>query len=172
MSTDQHAKTDILVAITLLFLGFYGGIGFFTIIGLNPALLKMSEPGFVEFWQHVDSYMGSRMSIIGPLILLLTLASTILLHKRYSRKAAIFMTIALLLIIIDAAFALNLNDPLNTLIQSWDLNSLPADVSSVQHRVVNIFWFRSTNMIMSFILGILAFWKRTPATQALHNHRL
>ncbi len=153
-------KTDILLVVALVLLGLYGGIGFFTLIGLNPALLKMSERTFAETWQHIDFYMGARMPFIGPVILVMTIFSTIVLYKRYALLSAVFMIIALSILVADVIIALTFNDPLNSIIQEWNLQRLPADVSVIQSRVVNAFWFRSICMIASFIFGILAFWTR------------
>lgn len=160
IGNESKNLTDLILLATLTCLGFYGGTGFFTVIGGNPAMIKMSSATFAEHWQHLDLYMAARMRIFGPTTLLLVIISVVVLYKKYSRASFVLMTLALLVLLIDLISAIANNFPLNTLIQSWDLNNLPSNVQEIKCQVVEAFWTRSACMIVSFIFGLLAFWKR------------
>ena len=145
------------LGISLFLSGLYGGTGFFTIMGGNPAVARLSERGFAEYWQQVDSFMGTRMPVFGPILLLSLLTSVITLSAAWRSVSFWLALLALIIIISDIIFTLSTNHPLNQLIQSWDLQHLPSNVKEVQAKVVYAFWFRSFFMIASFACVVLAF---------------
>jgi MFS superfamily sulfate permease-like transporter len=152
---------EITLLICLLLLGFYGGTGFFVVMGGNPAITKMSPPTFAEFWQHTDHFMAARMKFFGPLLLIFVITSCVMLYTRYRTSSFLLMAGALLFLFIDLYIIISTNHPLNQLIQSWDLRQLPDNVIEIKQQVVNAFWKRAICMIGSFSFGLLAFWKRT-----------
>lgn len=156
----NHKMLEIPLLGALLLSGFFGGIGFFTVISNNPTLQMMSDAAFAEYWQHLDSFMAVRMRIFGSLLLLSIVASLIVLYRHYSRSSFILMLGALLVILLDLFIGLAINHPLNQLIQSWDFQHLPVNVGEIKNKVVGTFYFRSICMIGSFILVGLAFWRR------------
>ncbi|WP_161596620.1 anthrone oxygenase family protein [Chitinophaga vietnamensis] len=158
----------LLLSLTIFLSGLYAGAGFFTIIGNNPAITKMSTVAFVEYWKNVDSYMAARMPVFGPILLLSLLISTIMLFRDKQRPSALLMLLALLIIVMDLVFTLSVNHPLNHLIQSWDLHALPANAREIQLQVVAAFNTRSLMMIVSFIAVIAAVALKN---QSLKNHQ-
>ncbi|HEX2629005.1 MAG TPA: hypothetical protein VHM26_08340 [Chitinophagaceae bacterium] len=147
------------LAITTFLTGLYAGVGFFTIMGGNPAIARLSDRGFAEFWQHVDHFMAARMPIAGPFFLLSTLISMIILFRITGPSfSSWMMSGALVVLIADLVFTLNVNHPLNTLIQSWDLSNLPANVSEIKMKVYEAFNIRLWFMIISFALVIFSVW--------------
>jgi hypothetical protein len=154
---------DLSLFLSTFLSGLYGGVGFFTIMGGNPAISRMSNPTFAEFWQHIDHYMGARMPVFGPFLILSLLLSTFLLFREAGALPAWLMLIALLVIIGDLVFTLNVNHPYNKLVQSWELDNLPADVRMIRDKVVAAFYIRVLFMIGAFILVLLSVWLRRPA---------
>lgn len=150
---------DAILFFTTLLSGFYGGIGFFGYVGFNPTLARLPEKAFVAYWQILDHFMGSRMPVFAPSLLLLILASTVLLKKSRFGKAAGFMLLALIIFIGDGIFTFTVNHPYNQLIQSWDINELPSNVEQVKMRVVEAFNYRGLFMIGSFIGVLLSVWE-------------
>lgn len=147
------------LAITNFLTGLYAGVGFFTILGGNPAIAKMSPATFAEYWQHIDSYMGARMPIAGPIFLLSILISMIALFRHLgSSTSSWLMAMALGVMVVDIVFTLNVNHPLNQLIQSWDLSNLPSNVKEIQMKVYNAFNIRLWFMIIAFVLVVLSVW--------------
>jgi MFS superfamily sulfate permease-like transporter len=148
--------SKISLTIVLLVTGFYGGTGFFILMGGNPAVAGLSAQGFAEYWQQVDLFMGARMPIFGPIMLLSILVTLVSLWP--ARRSASFwlIVLALLLSVGDIVFTLSTNHPLNQLIQSWDLQHLPANVEAVQTKVVDAFWYRSFFMLSVFACTVFA----------------
>jgi uncharacterized membrane protein len=148
------------LGLTTFLSGLYGGIGFFTLMGGNPALEKLSPRGFAEYWQQIDSFMGARMPVFGPVLLLSVLLSAMLLLKEWRTLPFWLMLSAFLVLVGDVAFTLSVNHPLNRLIQGWDLNSLPDNVEQIRLKVVKAFNVRLFLMLGAFALVIFAVWTR------------
>lgn len=103
------------------------------------------------------------MPVFGPILILSLLLSTIMLFREAGALPAWLMLIGLLVIIGDLVFTLNVNHPYNKLIQSWELDSLPADVRMIRDKVVAAFYIRVLFMIGAFIFVLLSVWLRRPA---------
>jgi Anthrone oxygenase len=161
MKKMNKGVTYFTMFLTVLLTGLYAGIGFFGIMGGNPAIVKMSSTTFAEFWQHLDSLMAVRMKIFGP-ILMITLLLTVLLHlAQWKTPVFWFLLIAFLILIADLIVSFTINHPLNQLIQSWDLNHLPSNVQQIKNRVVTGFYYRNTFMITCFVCVLVAlFFKK------------
>lgn len=151
---------NIVFFSAILLTGFYAGIGFFGFMGFNPTVLEMSSHNFAEYWQHLDYYMGARMPFFGLLHLIVLLAAVLIHIPRWRTASFWFLATAFLLLMADATVAVTTNRPLNGLIQSWDLNKLPADVQNIKLQVVNAFWYRNAFMIGSFVCVLLAAFLR------------
>lgn len=151
---------SVIIGITTFLSGLYGGVGFFTAIGGNPAISRMSDKTFAEFWQHIDYYMAARMKIFGPVLLLSQVAAIIVLLPEWNSASFWLMVFSFIIIIIDLVFTLCTNHPLNKLIQSWRLDKLPSDVQQVKQQVVQAFNMRLVFMMTSFALVLLSVWFR------------
>ncbi|MRG48786.1 DUF1772 domain-containing protein [Chitinophaga sp. SYP-B3965] len=151
---------ELSLAITTFLSGLSGGIGFFTAMGGNPALVKLSDHSFAEYWQQIDGFMGARMPIFGPLLLFAVMTSTILLFKEWRTVSFWLMLSAFFVVIGDIAFTLNVNHPLNRLIQGWDLSNLPSDVQDIKMKVIKAFNVRLLLMMGAFFLVVLSVWLR------------
>jgi len=155
---------DASLFLTALLSGLYGGTGFFTAMGGNPALKAMSDAGFAEFWQNVDRYMAARMPVFGPFLLLSTIVSTTLLILNKHSISSWLMVAALAILICDIVFALRINHPLNQQIQSWDLNNLPSNVQDIKWKVIGAFNMRLLFMMSAFVLVLISIWLRKNIT--------
>lgn len=151
---------ELSLGFTTFLSGLSGGIGFFTAMGGNPALVNLSDRSFAEYWQQVDSFMGARMPVFGPLLMLSVLTSTVVLFKEWRNLSFWCMLSAFIVVVCDASFALHVNHPLNRLIQSWDLSNLPANVQDIKTQVIKAFNVRMVLMISAFVLIVIAVFSR------------
>ncbi len=154
---------EIILFTAVLLSGFYAGTGFFIAMGGNPAIAKMSDRTFAEYWQHVDHYMGARMIIFGPLLLLFSLLSVLVLLKEWHMPSFWLVLGAFVILVADLVFVFSTNHPLNRLIQTWDLSQLPSNVQEIKWKVVNAFYIRTFFMIGCFIFLLLGVWLRKTA---------
>jgi hypothetical protein len=151
---------ELILVFTILLLGFYGGTGFFVVMGGNPALMKMSAPAFVEYWQSIDTYMAVRMKSFGPMLLLTVISSSVILYFNYSSISFWCMVTALLILTVDLMIIFKFNHPLNVTIQALNLAALSENVFEIRDKVVLAFWMRSACMLSAFAMGLTAFWQR------------
>lgn len=145
---------NFILAFTTVISGFYGGIGFFTFMGGNPAVSRLSIRGFAEYWQQLDFFMSARMPVFGITLLVAVVMSTLLLSRKKHALSALLFFIAFLFLVGDFAFTMLVNHPLNVEIQSWNLNQLPSHATDIQERVVYAFAMRLWLMIGSFVLVV------------------
>jgi len=150
--------SGLALFLSVILSGLYAGTGFFVAMGGNPAIKKMTDRTFAEYWQHTDHFMAARMKIFGPLLLLCMLLALFVLLKEYRSASFWCMLTACCIIITDIIFTLSANYPLNGIVQSWDLNNLPADVQTIKWRIVKAFNVRTVFMISSFVMAVLAIW--------------
>jgi hypothetical protein len=158
----QTRLTSISIPLSVFMSGLYGGIGFFSVIGHNPAMRRLDNAAFAEYWQSIDHYMGARMPVFGPLLILTLLFGTITLIPKWRTPSFWLLFIAFLLLITDMVFAFSVNVPLNQQIQSWDVQQLPANVGEIKAKVVQAFSWRSFFMLASFACVVLAAFSRRP----------
>jgi len=154
----NNKLVELSFFLSTLLSGFYAGTGFFVVMGGNPAIKLMSDRTFAEYWQHADHYMAARMKIFGPLLLLTMLFGVLVLLKEYRTSSFWFMLIAFGILVTDVIFTFSTNQPLNHLVQSWDMNKLPSNVQEVKWQIVRAFDVRTIFMISSFIMVLLAVW--------------
>jgi hypothetical protein len=152
---------EFLFACTTFLSGLYGGIGLFTAMGGNPAISRMSARTFTEFWKYTDHYMGARMPVFGPILLLSVLASTVVMFVQYRQPACWLMLGALLVNVADVVMTILIHLPLNQQIRNWNMEQeLPANVADIQQRIVAAFDKRLVLMIVSFAMVLAAMWAR------------
>jgi uncharacterized membrane protein len=92
-------------------------------LGYNPK--DLSAPTFIEQQQSAISNLNTIMPILGLTANILTLIS-IFLHKRDKRAFAILL-IALLFLIISGLTTRFGNQPINSIVMNWDMNTPPGN---------------------------------------------
>jgi hypothetical protein len=141
---------------SLLLTGFYGGFGVFHLMGLLPAMQDLSDSHLVAFWQAIDRYMGARMPIFGPILLLSVLFTWINLRKQWQTKTFWLVAAALSCILIDLWIAFTIDKPINVLLQTWDVAHPPADLSQYVQKTFTAFKIRCVLMITGFASMLIA----------------
>lgn len=90
-------------------------------LGYNPK--DLSAPTFIEQQQSAITDLNTLMPILGLITILLTFASAIL-HKKEKRVFAILLMAALCLIISGLTTRFG-NQPINSIVMTWDMNTPP-----------------------------------------------
>ncbi len=148
----------------LLLTGFYGGFGLFHLMGLLPAMQDLSDSQLVAFWQAIDRYMGARMPVLGPMLLVSVLFALVVQRKQWGTKAFWLTATSLLCILTDLGIAFNIDRPINDLVQSWDAANPPRELSQYAQKTFAAFRVRSVLMLLCSATMQLAFFLR-PVTQ-------
>lgn len=90
-------------------------------LGYNPK--DLSAPTFIEQQQSAITDLNTLMPVLGLITILLTFASAIL-HKKEKRVFAILLMAALCLIISGLTTRFG-NQPINSIVMTWDMNTPP-----------------------------------------------
>lgn len=149
---------NLLLLVATFITGLYAGIGFLGILSFNATLRSMSDLAFADYWQHLDHLMAARMKFFGPLQLLVCIVCFLMLIKQYYNPSFWFITMALVILMVDFIFVIKQNHPLNALIQSWDIHNLPANVNEVKLKVAAAFDIRNWFMVMTFVFTLLSLY--------------
>lgn len=136
--------------------GFYGGIGFFGFMSFLPTLNRLPVQHLTPFWRLIDGYMGQRMRIFGPLMLLSLFITLLLLIPQWHSLAFWLVGAALLVLVVDVRIALTENIPANQAIQNRDAVYTPEQLETFRATMVRAFYKRSTLMMLCFLLVNLA----------------
>lgn len=152
--------TSALIAlfVSSILTGFYGGIGFFGFMSLLGTLERLPPQHLVPFWRLIDGYMGRRMRVFGPLMLLSLLVTLFLLSPQWQSGTFWLVGAALLALIVDVRIAVGENIPVNQAIQNRDVTPSADQVEAFRATMVRAFYKRSTLMIVCFVLVSLAWF--------------
>lgn len=149
---------QIALFVSSILIGFYGGIGFFSFISFLPTLERLPVPHLTPFWRLIDGYMGRRMRVFGPLMLLSLLVTLGLLMPQWNSVAFWLVGAALLVLVTDVRIAIRENIPVNRAIQNRDMMYSPEQLEAFRTTMVRAFYKRSTLMILCFLLVNLAWF--------------
>lgn len=144
--------------VTSILTGFYGGIGFFGFMSFLGTLERLPAPHLVPFWRLIDGYMGRRMRIFGPLMLLSLLVTLLLLSPQWQSWAFWLVGVALVVLIADVRIAIRENVPVNLAIQNRGVNHSTEQIEAFRATMVRAFYKRSALMIVCFVLVNLAWF--------------
>lgn len=92
-------------------------------LGYNPK--DLSAPTYIEQQQGAINALNTLMPILGLIAILLTLASAFL--QRKDKLVFRILLIAILLFIISGITTKFGNQPINSIVMTWDMNSPPSN---------------------------------------------
>lgn len=150
--------TQIALFISSILTGFYGGIGFFNFMSFLGTLERLPIQHLIPFWRLIDGYMGQRMKIFGPLMLLSLLATLLLMINQWQSWSFWLVGAAFLLMILDIRTAIRENVPINQAIQNRDTTYSAEQLEAFRATMVHAFNKRSAMMILCFVLVNLAWF--------------
>lgn len=118
-------------------------------LGYNPK--DLSAPTFIEQQQSAISDLNTLMPILGLITILLTLTSAIL-HKKEKRTFIIFL-IATFFLILSGLTTKFGNQPINSIVMTWDMNTPPSDWMELRNQWWTYHIIRTvTAMIALFLI--------------------
>jgi uncharacterized membrane protein len=99
-------------------------------LGYNPK--DLSAPTFIEQQQSAISDLNTLMPILGLITILLTLVSAIL-HKK-EKRTFIILLIATLFLILSGLTTRFGNQPINSIVMTWNMNTPPDNWMELRDR--------------------------------------
>ena len=120
-------------------------------IGYNPK--DLSAPTFIEQQQNVIMALNTLMPILGLIAILLTLTSAF--AQRKNKKTFSILLVASLFLILSGLTTRFGNQPINSIVMTWDMNTPPNNWMELRDR----WWiFHELRTLSAFIGLCLVVW--------------
>lgn len=120
----RFIRLDLIVVLAL-FTGTLFGIW----VGSNPAIL--SAAAYVELMQNTIRSLGPVMGVLGPLSIILPIILAILSKERRERY---LLFAAAACIVVTAVITFVVNQPINTELMTWSIDSPAANWTDLRDR--------------------------------------
>ena len=120
-------------------------------IGYNPQ--NLSAPTYIEQQQNTINALNTLMPILGLITILLTITSAIIQRKNKTTFSLLFLAAAFLII---SGFTTKFgNQPINSIVMTWDMNSAPDNWMTLREE----WWsFHKIRTLSAFIGLCLIVW--------------
>lgn len=142
----RFIRLDLIVVLAL-FTGTLFGIW----VGFNPQ--KLSAAAYVELMQNTIRSLGPVMQVLGPLSIILTIALAVLSKERRQRY---LLFLAAACIVVTAVITFVVNQPINTELMTWNIDSPAANWMELRDKWWNGHVARTLTAITGFVLALLA----------------
>lgn len=144
--------TRIIRFCNIVMVALVAGTIFGIWIGFNPK--DLSAPTFIEQQQNTILALNTLMPILGFITILLTIISAFLLRKK-DKIAFTVLLIASLFLIVSGLITKFGNQPINSIVMSWNMNIPPDNWIELR----NQWWiFHEIRTLTAFIGLCLIIW--------------
>lgn len=146
--------TTIIRFLNMAMVALVAGTIFGILIGYNPK--GLSAPTFIEQQQSAITALNSLMPILGFITILLTLTSAF--QQKKEKKTFFTLLVAAGFLIVTGLITRFGNQPINSIVMTWDMNQPPADWASLRDQWWNFHMLRTltgvTGMCLIFWTGM------------------
>lgn len=132
--------------------GLVAGILFGIWIGYNP--LSLSAPTYVEQQQSVIKSLNTIMPILGLVVIILTILSAFM--QKENQTVFIFLLVAAVLLIISGLVTRFGNQPINSIVMTWDKVDFPKDWYELRAKWWSWHIVRTISSLLAFCLIVFA----------------
>jgi uncharacterized membrane protein len=130
-------RSDVINAVrfvTLLLFSLVSGVFWGTWFSLSRSIAAITPGTFLEVGRLMIGNLGGPMSVLMPMTLLSALVLCVLLFRRRHRRATLFASAALVLMVGALVITLAVNVPIDYQIASWTTATLPSDWTAIRDR--------------------------------------
>lgn len=138
--------------ISLLFVGLLAGNSFAFVLGMGPAIEKLSASSYLAFHESMQRSFLSWTPLLCGFLVFILVSLLVILRKNWRDFEFFFVLFALLCILDELIMSWSGNFPLNRMISSWRLDGAPSDWSYVRAQWLQFMYWRCALMVASFIL--------------------
>jgi len=146
----------ILRFVNIMMVALVAGTVFAITVGFNPKTL--SAPAYVEMQQLAIKSLNTLMPLLGLITIIITFLSAFL-HRNDKPVFILLLTGAGFLIISGLITKFG-NQPINSIVMTWDKHTVPADWTSLRDHWWNLHLFRTATSIAALGLIIYSYLKR------------
>jgi uncharacterized membrane protein len=140
--------TLIIRYLNIIMAGLLAGIILGVWLGYNPKTLSIST--YVEQQQSVIKALNTLMPLLGLLTTILTLTSGFL--QKNNKVIFITLLIAALFLIISGLVTRLGNQPINSIVMTWNKENVPADWTELRDKWWSFHIIRTLTALVAFCL--------------------
>lgn len=166
MNTFLQKARPIALFMAINLVGLYAGMHFFIL--MNPSVLGiknltgelMTPQQWAATWQLTDGFMRERMSVFGPIVLVLFILTLFLFISAWRSIAFWLILVAFGVLIADVVLTATYQFPINDYVHSIDTNHLNSaqiqKLATMHDQQLQNFRNREFFSLLSFLLISLA----------------
>ena len=151
----MRSYQQVLLGLLIFLTGLYAGQMFHEMIGAQQALASLDNHTYIAYWQSLDKLMHVRMPFASNLVLIVFIVNLIALRSYRRSFPYLLLIISFLCLVAETIVTVKLQLPVNAMVQSFDVNHLPADVSQLKYGTMVHFIVRAALRFTAFILLIV-----------------
>ncbi|MGM9511613.1 hypothetical protein ACS5NO_28005 [Larkinella sp. GY13] len=161
MQTLVFSIKNALSYLLLVVIGLYAGMHFFH--EMCPVETQLTPLEYAKYWKIVDgTFMHRRMGVMGPAMIGLFMLNIAFTIRNWKSRHFLLLVLSFLLFVIDVAFTVREQLPINEFINGLDLNHLTntnlATLKGYQTAAIANFQNRFVFAMLSFgLLGLIPF---------------
>lgn len=148
--------TLIIRFLNILMTGLVTGTMFGIWIGYNPRNLSVQT--YVEQQQSVIKAINTLMPVLGLITIILTVTSAMLQKDNYT--VLVILLIAAVLLIISGLVTRFGNQPINTIVMSWNKTNVPVNWADLRNKWWSFHIIRTITAFLAFCLIVGAFMRK------------
>jgi hypothetical protein len=148
---------QILKYTSLLLVGLLAGNAFAFVVGMGPAMEKLSATSYIGFHQSMQRSFLAWTPLLCAMVV-------VLLAGLLKRIEFLFVVFALVCVLDELFMTWTGNMPLNRIIHSWQFQGAPNDWEDIRRQWVQLMYWRCALLVSGFALLIASVLvKRTEA---------
>ncbi|MBO9666016.1 MAG: DUF1772 domain-containing protein [Bdellovibrio sp.] len=154
----------ILKYTSLLLVGLLAGNAFAFVVGMGPAMEKLSATSYIGFHQSMQRSFLAWTPLLCAMVVLLLAGLLIEMRHKWKRIEFLFVVFALVCVMDELFMTWTGNMPLNRIIHSWQIQGTPNDWEDIRRQWVQLMYWRCALLVSGFALLIASVLvKRTEA---------
>jgi uncharacterized membrane protein len=140
---------------SLLLIGLLAGNAFAFVIGMGPAMQKLSASSYIAFHQAMQRSFLSWTPLLCFVVVFKLAVHLFVMRKHWQRVEFFFVLFALLCVMDELVMTWTGNMPLNRVIHMWQFQGPPNDWENIRSQWVQLMYWRCALLVagFSFLIG-------------------
>lgn len=140
---------------SLLLIGLLAGNAFAFVIGMGPAMQKLSASSYIAFHQAMQRSFLSWTPLLCFVVVFKLTVHLFVMRKHWQRIEFFFVLFALLCVMDELVMTWTGNMPLNRVIHLWQFQGPPNDWENIRAQWMHLMYWRCALLVagFSFLIG-------------------
>ncbi|WP_413568992.1 anthrone oxygenase family protein [Bdellovibrio sp. HCB117] len=152
---------------SLMLVGLMAGSSFAFVLGMGPAMEKLSAAAYIELHQNLDPAFTAWNPFLYFLVTLIIAANLYLIRHDWKSLEFLLVLFALICVLDELLMTWTGNLPLNRAVHSWQMLAPPSDWVEVRSQWLRFMYIRCALLVSGFglLLASSFFMKRSLSSQ-------